>query len=109
MIASAVWNNGYDRPASFTIRGDESVHDHDHDDGHAVTGRAGGLDEPTPNRASYPRTGMVMNTDSRSLGRCPECGRIIPSGWTLIEYERANGETAVFAECPSCEAVVRPE
>lgn len=50
-----------------------------------------------------------MTADSRSLGRCPECGRSVPSGWLLIEYERADGERGVFAECPSCEAVVRPE
>ncbi|WP_192918677.1 DUF7837 family putative zinc-binding protein [Salinigranum salinum] len=50
-----------------------------------------------------------MNTNTTSLGRCPECGRSVPVGWTLIEYERADGESAVFAECPSCEAVIRPE
>lgn len=50
-----------------------------------------------------------MTTNTTSLGRCPECGRSVPSGWALIEYERADGERGVFAECPSCEAVIRPE
>ena len=51
----------------------------------------------------------AMTTDAAPLGRCPECGRSVPSGWALIEYERANGEQGVFAECPSCESVIRPE
>lgn len=80
-----------------------------HVDDRADRGRADGLDAPTPDRDPYPQTEVSMNTDSRSLGRCPECGRTVPAGWTLIEYERADGELAVFAECPSCEAVVRPE
>jgi uncharacterized C2H2 Zn-finger protein len=50
-----------------------------------------------------------MSSDGSPLGRCPECDRSIPPGWKLIEYERTTGETGVFAECPSCDAVVRPE
>jgi predicted RNA-binding Zn-ribbon protein involved in translation (DUF1610 family) len=70
--------------------------------------------EPRPDTAGEPvpataDAGRSMTTDTASLGRCPECGRRVPSGWTLIEYERENGERAVFAECPSCESVVRPE
>lgn len=49
-----------------------------------------------------------MSPNSSPLGRCPECGQPIPAGWTLIEYERDDG-VGIFAECPSCEAVVRPE
>lgn len=44
-----------------------------------------------------------------SLGRCPDCGTEISIEWTLIEYERSDGEIGVFAECPSCEEVVEPE
>jgi endogenous inhibitor of DNA gyrase (YacG/DUF329 family) len=50
-----------------------------------------------------------VTADAAPLGHCPECGQSVPRGWALIEYERANGERGVFAECPSCEAVVRPE
>jgi NAD-dependent SIR2 family protein deacetylase len=50
-----------------------------------------------------------MSPDSSPLGHCPECGRSIPDGWKLIEYERADGEPGVFAECPSCESIIRPE
>jgi endogenous inhibitor of DNA gyrase (YacG/DUF329 family) len=50
-----------------------------------------------------------VTADASPLGHCPECGRAVPANWALIEYERADGEVGVFAECPSCEAVVRPE
>ena len=43
------------------------------------------------------------------LDRCPGCGEEIPSGWTLIEYEKADGTVGIWAECPSCEEVVSPE
>ncbi len=56
-----------------------------------------------------PRRLRAVTADAAPLGHCPECGRSVPRGWALIEYERANGERGVFAECPSCEAVVRPE
>ncbi|WP_216824777.1 DUF7837 family putative zinc-binding protein [Salinigranum rubrum] len=50
-----------------------------------------------------------MTANAAPLGHCPECGRSVPQNWVLIEYERENGERGVFAECPSCEEVVRPE
>lgn len=50
-----------------------------------------------------------MTSNAPPLGHCPECGRAVPSGWALIEYERANGDRGIYAECPSCEAVIRPE
>ncbi|WP_265107790.1 phage terminase large subunit family protein [Halosolutus halophilus] len=50
-----------------------------------------------------------MNGDQSTLGRCPECGSSIPSGWQLIEYEREDGADGVFAECPSCSEVVAPK
>jgi hypothetical protein len=50
-----------------------------------------------------------MTTNATPIGHCPECGRSIPSGWTLIEYERSNGERGIYAECPSCASIIRPE
>jgi NAD-dependent SIR2 family protein deacetylase len=50
-----------------------------------------------------------MSPDSSSLGHCPDCGRSIPPGWKLIEYEQEDGSMGVFAECPSCEEVIKPE
>jgi DNA-directed RNA polymerase subunit M/transcription elongation factor TFIIS len=44
-----------------------------------------------------------------ALGHCPYCGGRIPEAYTLIEYERSNDEPGVFAECPDCGEVVRPE
>jgi len=43
-----------------------------------------------------------------AVGRCPTCGSPIPSERVLIEYERSGTQTA-YAECPSCQGVVRPE
>lgn len=50
-----------------------------------------------------------MITDESLLGTCPECDEAIPVGWKLIEYEQTDGSIGVFAECPSCTEVVRPE
>lgn len=50
-----------------------------------------------------------MTRDWSMLGRCPECGEDIPRGWLLIEYEKADGTTGIWAECPVCEAVVSPD
>ena len=47
-----------------------------------------------------------MTTDA-AVGTCPECGRSIPPGWVLIEYDRGD-DTGTFAECPSCASIVRP-
>ena len=44
-----------------------------------------------------------------TLGRCPNCSETIPRNNKLIEYETANGWTAMFAECPDCNDVVHPE
>lgn len=44
-----------------------------------------------------------------NLGRCPGCGESIPSYNKLIEYETAEGWTAMFAECPNCDDVVHPQ
>lgn len=50
-----------------------------------------------------------MNTDESSLGRCPDCGESIPTAWLLVEYEKDDGETGIYAECPGCQEVVAPE
>jgi len=42
------------------------------------------------------------------LGRCPNCGVAIPGDNKLLEYETADGWTAMFAECPDCLDVVHP-
>jgi len=49
-----------------------------------------------------------MTRNSSLLGGCPECGEDISEGWLLIEYEKADGTTGIWAECPACEDVVRP-
>lgn len=53
-----------------------------------------------------------MSSTPRSratLGRCPDCRTEIATRDALIEYERDDGESAVWAECPSCLAVVHPD
>nr|WP_236639913.1 phage terminase large subunit family protein [Salinigranum halophilum] len=50
-----------------------------------------------------------MNSDSSSLGRCPDCGRSISETWKLIEWRQEDGSVGVFAECPECDEVVKPE
>jgi len=50
-----------------------------------------------------------MNSDASKLGRCPKCDTPIPEVWLLIEYEKANGETGIWAECPDCADVVSPD
>lgn len=50
-----------------------------------------------------------MNRDASTLGRCPECGESISAAWVLVEYEKADGTTGVWAECPACADVVCPE
>ncbi|WP_142860737.1 DUF7837 family putative zinc-binding protein [Salinigranum halophilum] len=51
---------------------------------------------------------IYPDPDSSSPGSCPDCGQPLPSGWTLITFERDDRSTGVFAECPSCGKVVRP-
>jgi len=48
-----------------------------------------------------------MHPTSDILGVCPHCGASIPAGQLLIEYE-TDDETAIYAECPDCTAVVHP-
>lgn len=41
------------------------------------------------------------------LGVCPHCGATILPEQVIIEYETAD-DTATYAECPDCTAVVHP-
>lgn len=50
-----------------------------------------------------------MNTNTPSLGHCPECGESIPEAWVLVEYTKDDGTDGIWAECPGCETVVAPE
>jgi hypothetical protein len=50
-----------------------------------------------------------MTSDATNLGRCPDCGESIPAAWLLVEYEKDDGKTGIWAECPDCEDVVEPE
>jgi len=50
-----------------------------------------------------------MTNGTNSLGRCPNCGRSIPPGFLLLEYETDDGSTGIWAECPDCDDVVDPE
>jgi predicted RNA-binding Zn-ribbon protein involved in translation (DUF1610 family) len=47
--------------------------------------------------------------DEAVLGRCPNCGEEIPETWLILEYEKADGTTGTWAECPGCRDVVAPE
>ncbi|WP_254838790.1 hypothetical protein [Natronomonas marina] len=47
-------------------------------------------------------------SNSKRLGRCPNCTTAIPEGRMLIRYRKGT-ETRLFAECPECRDVVHPE
>ncbi|WP_456071287.1 DUF7837 family putative zinc-binding protein [Haladaptatus caseinilyticus] len=42
------------------------------------------------------------------LGTCPFCRATVPRSSLHIEYETEIGNT-VYAECPGCREIVRPE
>jgi hypothetical protein len=50
-----------------------------------------------------------MTGDASILGRCPNCDEPISEAWLLVEYEKDDDETGVWAECPACDDVVSPE
>jgi uncharacterized Zn finger protein len=52
-------------------------------------------------------TNMSSTTDG--IGRCPECETDLTRFHILLEYENADGEDAIWADCPSCGTVVHPE
>lgn len=58
---------------------------------------------------NYTLSSPLMTSSPPLLGHCPTCEREIAQAWKLIEYEQADGSLGVFAECPSCEKVVKPQ
>jgi len=52
---------------------------------------------------------LVMKTNETILGRCPTCGKVISTTFLLVEYQRSDGSTGIWAECPRCDVVVEPE
>ncbi|WP_437125173.1 DUF7837 family putative zinc-binding protein [Haloarcula limicola] len=50
-----------------------------------------------------------MTRDTSILGLCPDCDEEITPAWLLVEYEQDDGTTGIWAECPACEDVVKPE
>lgn len=69
----------------------------------------GGCNPHGRNVSHAPSIPLSMRTDEASLGRCPECGKRLPTVWLLVEYEKEDGQTGIWAECPDCEDVVAPE
>jgi hypothetical protein len=52
---------------------------------------------------------IMTRPSAPSLGRCPDCGESLAASWKLIDYQDEHGQTRCFAECPTCDAVVKPE
>jgi len=50
----------------------------------------------------------MSTTGPSTLGGCPFCGADVMSTDVLIEYE-VDDQPEVFAECPQCRDVVKPE
>jgi hypothetical protein len=50
-----------------------------------------------------------LMTDDPPLGRCPKCGEELSSAYVLVEYEKDDGTTGIWAECPICDGVVSPQ
>mgnify|MGYP000043471842 CR=1 FL=1 len=49
-----------------------------------------------------------MTDDTPKHGRCPECDEDISAAYILVEYEKGDGMTGIWAECPTCDDVVSP-
>jgi len=49
-----------------------------------------------------------MTDDTPTHGRCPGCGEGISAACILVEYEKNDGTTGIWAECPTCDDVVSP-
>lgn len=49
-----------------------------------------------------------MSDQNTSIGVCPNCERSVTTASLLIEYERDDGTTGQFADCPHCDSVVKP-
>jgi hypothetical protein len=52
---------------------------------------------------------MSSSAANDSLGTCPRCDARIPARNRLISYETADGDRAVYAECPDCSDPVHPD
>ncbi|WP_449404868.1 DUF7837 family putative zinc-binding protein [Haloplanus natans] len=50
-----------------------------------------------------------MTTDTSQHGRCPKCEEGIFTVHILVEYEKDDGTTGIWAECPVCNDIVSPE
>ena len=57
----------------------------------------------------FTRASSTGSSEASSTGTCPVCGNSLASWTVLIEYERAGGERARYAECPDCGDVVHPD
>lgn len=62
--------------------------------------------ERCANRGSEPQ---MSSSRPSELGDCPNCGTTITGIDVLVEYETADGDMAVWADCPGCGDVVDPE
>lgn len=72
----------------------------------AQIGQTGAFIHLLTKRMGHPSTAMAMREST--LGACPECGATVGRASKLVSYER-DGQPAVFADCPGCRRVVRPE
>jgi len=50
-----------------------------------------------------------LMTGDPPLGRCPKCGEELSIAYILVEYEKDDGTTGIWAECPTCDEVVSPQ
>jgi len=50
-----------------------------------------------------------LMTDNPTLGSCPKCNESLSTGYLLVEYEKDDGTTGIWAECPDCDEVVSPQ
>lgn len=50
-----------------------------------------------------------MRTKLDTLGHCPSCSTEILATRLLIRYETQEGWPRMYADCPECHDVVRPE
>ena len=50
----------------------------------------------------------LMTDNTPKHGRCPECDEDISAAYIFIEYEKDDGTTGIWAECPTCGDVVNP-
>ncbi len=51
---------------------------------------------------------MGRKIDAILLGNCADCECPIPTENLLVSYQSREGWPCMYAECPSCEEIVRP-